>query len=375
MITLRQNTSPVGWFGILYGKPGVGKTSLFANSKGCLFVGNEENPESQFPRIASMEQAHDWADFYAQLRAVLNDKMEGYHTLVIDNFSDLEGMLCKSLFGEKNIATWKGGYGAGYNELEKCVRYMTTNIFIPLQKINKNVVMITHATEREVPDEESQEQYHQNVPFLEKKTLRPLQAHANWIFYLHRPWSKDKKELSKRELITDLTPGTLAKKKANIKLPYRAVINDINTAWSNIMLKSGLGESLLKGKITSQTQSASDVPKATPKPAAETVPPPEPPPAAPPAEAKAQEPPKDDIQVIKFPAPPEPPPQQPPPAAPLKKEAAEAQPAAISKELQAAYDQVKLQMPSLVDLNDLLKRHKGNADKLLKHLKKYLETV
>ena len=358
MLKLRDNKRKLGWFGILYGKPGTGKTSLFAYTKGILYCGNEKN--NDFKDIASLNPVSNWIDFSQQLNDILQDGMKGYHTLVIDNMSDLEAMYIKYFCKDKNLTTYGGGYGAGYVQIEKKMRAILDGCFKPLQELGKNIILICHAKEKSMSDLELEIEFDQYVPFLEAKTLRPFEAHANWIFHLHRPYNP-KSKVSPRVLITEYNLAHLAKKKSDINLPNKAVIENIKVAWNKILTMSGLGSDK---PAEPAPKSKPAEPVAKPKPVVKPKPTPAPAKPEPVAKPKPAPAPAKPEPVAK--------PAPKPKPAPAPKSKSEPETAnMVSNELKELYDKCIKQM-ELPELDELLKRYNGNEENLIKNIKEFL---
>lgn len=267
-IKLRDKVT-AGWFGVLYGRPGVGKTSMFAYTDRYLFCGNEQNKGFG---IKSLTPAKSYREFQTQCLSILKDDLKDYDTVVVDNFTDLEQMLIHSFAGSQNLATWKGGYGVGYKELEKLVRLLLDGFVKPLQARGKNVIFIAHATVREATDYEQDIVYEQYMPFLEKVGLKPLEAHADWIFHLHRQarhidkdGNVDKTKQPNRVLLTEYTLGSLAKKKNWINLKDKVLVGDPKTFWNKILHHSGLGMESGTSSQGNSSEAVSDSPLEVPK--------------------------------------------------------------------------------------------------------------
>ena len=211
-----------GFFGLIFGRPGVGKTSLFSDNEKHFFMGNELNSEFSLNGFNPVET---WSDFLSQCDKIKKDISQikqSFNLIVIDNFSDLEGMLVKDFCGRNtNLSSYGGGYGAGYNELEKRTRVLIEDFIKPVQKENLGVVFICHAKEKVMQDHITTVEYTTYRPALEDKTLKPLEAHANFIFHIHTPIDFKSKSsgVVNRVIFTTSKAGSFAKKKSSINLP------------------------------------------------------------------------------------------------------------------------------------------------------------
>ena len=233
-IQLRKGKRDKKFFGIVYGAPGVGKTTLLANRKGNFFLGNEINAEFD---IVGLEHSNTYEDFVNKLCAspqlALNN---GCDTIVVDNISDIERFCQQGFLKDKNLATFGGGYGAGYRELEKRMVHLT-NLFKGIQDKGLNVILIGHAVEKPTQDPTTGFEGITFRPQVEAKTLHVLSAHADFIFHLHRARTGGKDGLNKptRFLYTQYYEEVYAKKKSFIHLEDLIVIKDNNSnSWENI---------------------------------------------------------------------------------------------------------------------------------------------
>lgn len=228
-----------GFFGILFGRPGVGKTSLFANNDKHFLVGNELNAEFNFNGFDPTESWNNFIEQFESLKLNIDKIKEKFNLIIVDNFTDIEGMLVKDITGpRKNLSTYAGGYGAGYTELEKRIRSFLENYIIPIQKEGVNIVFICHAKESTRQDHITGVEYIMYRPSLEDKSLKPLEAHANFIFHQHVPIDLKSKSDGQTNTIIFTTSkiGSFAKKKSNIHLPdeIKIVKDKIKETWDYI---------------------------------------------------------------------------------------------------------------------------------------------
>ena len=75
---MRSSDNPnedYGFFGIIFGRPGVGKTSLLANrDRKAFFIGNELNREFYDEKImVGFNPCNNWEEFMGQLDYVKNN--------------------------------------------------------------------------------------------------------------------------------------------------------------------------------------------------------------------------------------------------------------------------------------------------------------
>ena len=231
-----------GFFGLIYGRPGVGKTSLLAKNKRHFFMGNELNSEFQ---LNGFEPVESWNEFLAQcekLKSGLQEIKKKFDIVVVDNFSDIEGMMKRDFLGATgNLSTWNKGWGAGTNECEKKTRALLDDFVRPLNKEGLGVIFICHSKNNPKEDHITSIQYTEYAPELEFKTLKPLEAYAKFIFHIHTPIDLKAKGGGSlnRVLFTASKAGSSAKKKVSIDLPDEVELNKdkIKETWDIIYKK------------------------------------------------------------------------------------------------------------------------------------------
>lgn len=99
----------------LYGKPGIGKTSLAASFPHPLFLLTEETGLSG---IDSLPVAKTFEQFWDYISQLLTLEELPFKTLVIDSVSKLDVLITEYILSKETKATTLaaacGGYGAGY---------------------------------------------------------------------------------------------------------------------------------------------------------------------------------------------------------------------------------------------------------------------
>lgn len=101
---------------VIYGKPGVGKTTLAAKkSKSVLFDFERGSKFVEHPLKISVSSLQA---FREKLHPIVNDK-DRPETIIIDSITAVEKMIQREILAEsgaKNLATALGGYGNAYKE-------------------------------------------------------------------------------------------------------------------------------------------------------------------------------------------------------------------------------------------------------------------
>lgn len=105
----------------LYGKPGVGKSTLASHFPAPLFVLTEDN---ELPGIQALPIATSFNEVWKSIKALLAIEDLPYRTIVIDSISKLDHLIVEYILegepvgknGQKasTLTAACGGYGAGY---------------------------------------------------------------------------------------------------------------------------------------------------------------------------------------------------------------------------------------------------------------------
>ncbi len=104
----------------LYGRPGIGKSTLAASFPNPLFL-LTENPEVQ--GIQALPVATSFEEIWKNTTALLKEELP-FKTIVLDNISDLDNLVVDHILNKEperkdgskptTLAAACGGYGAGY---------------------------------------------------------------------------------------------------------------------------------------------------------------------------------------------------------------------------------------------------------------------
>lgn len=106
---------------ILYGSPGIGKSTLASQFPDPLFLLTEDN---ELPTIKHLPISHNYVDTWNNVKALLALKEIPYKTIVVDSITALDALVVARTISEsppgkrgeevKTIAQAFGGYGAGF---------------------------------------------------------------------------------------------------------------------------------------------------------------------------------------------------------------------------------------------------------------------
>lgn len=228
---------------MIYGSPGIGKTTFASQAPNPVFIGDELNKEFDFPKIIV-------ANFNEVIKALeLVEKGKKYQdrkTIVIDSISSLEDMLRHEIIkadprGKEfaSINQVHGGYGRGVDRMVFRTQALINKLKYMVE-IGYNVIITCHSIK---DTEEDATLLRTNVfyrPSLERKTLRiwekwlPTILFARDKIILDSESDKTKSLADQRVLYTQYRASHYAKNRYG--LPFE------------VPLKGGVVKSLIKAK-------------------------------------------------------------------------------------------------------------------------------
>lgn len=179
---------PSAWSILIYGVPGVGKSTLANFAPNPVFI----NLENGVERIDCARTPHlkSWSDFF---EAMVWAKSCEYDTVVIDTMAALEALLTEEILKETNegkspefhaktLADKDAfPYGAGGMILRSKWAFVVS-MLEKLQAAGKNVVCVAHETIHKVqnPDGEDYDRY---APNIHKKAVDMIVANMDGVFF------------------------------------------------------------------------------------------------------------------------------------------------------------------------------------------------
>ena len=251
-MSLRKGKKSKAYCGLIYGMPGCGKTTLLANRKGNFFIGTEPNAEFD---IIGLNESKSYEDFLKDLSSSPElARKNGCDTIVVDHLSEVEKLCKESFCGEnENLATWKNGHGAGYQEIEKRMFHLI-KIVKEIQSKKMNVIFLGHAEEKLYNDIISEKEIIIHRPALDKRVLQLFSAFTDFIFLIHRKTEKGKGlTKSKRFMYTAHHETIFAKKRGGLEVPDEIEIkendNELWEAVHNKIMKTFLTKDIEDAKI------------------------------------------------------------------------------------------------------------------------------
>lgn len=133
----------------IYGKPGIGKTTLAKCFPKPLFILTEE---TGMPGIEALGPFTSFSSIWSCVKELEQEESLPYQTIVIDSVSKLDQLIVNHILdnaplnGKRaNLATVHGGWGAGYQaaqEMHRAFKHMLDK----LQQKNITVIYLAHLT-------------------------------------------------------------------------------------------------------------------------------------------------------------------------------------------------------------------------------------
>lgn len=155
---------------VLYGVPGIGKTTLAACAEAPVFIQTEDGlggiDAPAFP------QAQNYSDILGAMAALINEPND-YQTVVLDSLDKLEPLLWEQTCadnGKKHIEDF--GFGKGYQYAASEWRRLL-NGFDTLREQGKTIVLIGHSTvvRFESPEVDAYDRYQLRLHKLAEATV------------------------------------------------------------------------------------------------------------------------------------------------------------------------------------------------------------
>jgi hypothetical protein len=139
-VTVRKRRRPI--FGVLYGQPGIGKSSFGATLPKPIVIATERLDQINVPKLPV---PRDFKALYEQVDALDKEKHE-YESIVLDTLDAAELLIWQRVCSEgkvKSIEEFGGGFGKGYVR----ARELWTGLLSKLSEMSErfNVLLIAHA--------------------------------------------------------------------------------------------------------------------------------------------------------------------------------------------------------------------------------------
>jgi hypothetical protein len=184
MITIKRGKLDTPIKTVIYGDPGVGKTTFAANAPNPVFLDLEGSTQNQ--DVARIYLDEKPLTTFDEVRAVLSGVSTSEPiTLVIDTFDALEAMAQRHLcdqFGKKSIEDF--GFGKGYAQTAELCRGVLGQLDALIHK-GVGVVIVAHSKIATFnnPEGDNWDRYELK---LHKKTGEALVEWADNVLFAHR---------------------------------------------------------------------------------------------------------------------------------------------------------------------------------------------
>lgn len=237
---------------MIYGVPGIGKSSFGAMAPKSIFI----TPEGGVDEIAGakvLPNINTYDDVVEGVNELITGKHE-YGTLVMDSADWIEKLCQAKIIGnQKSIVTANGGYGAGFSESEKLHAALIKQLETLREKRNMNIIITAHSQVKMVKDPEAIHDYecydtkmHEKVSSLWREWVDAV-LFARYKTYVKKveEGSDDKARAlgtGERIVYTEERPSFKAKNRYG--LPPE--MNFTKNFWNEFMIAAGKGD---KGEL------------------------------------------------------------------------------------------------------------------------------
>lgn len=173
----KQRTSLVGlkptrieapWTVLVYGIPGIGKTTFAANMPKPIFICAEKGGADELNVVRYPDRVSNWNELREAIKRLTNEEHD-FKTLVIDTIDDIEPwcweMVVKTDPKAHTIEDVGGGFQKGYNVALDEWRKLLSDFEQLSTKRGMNIVLLAHCTRREQknPQAENFDRWEPNI--------------------------------------------------------------------------------------------------------------------------------------------------------------------------------------------------------------------
>jgi hypothetical protein len=212
-------------FMVIFGTPGVGKSTFAAGAPDTLFIGNEEGTFNM--DVARLPKARSFEEIMATIKE-LRTVQHAYQTLAIDALDGLEPLVWDSVCkvdGAATIDLAQGGYGKGYVLANKYWQSMIDALIALREERGMNIIAIAHSQVKAFNDPVLIQPYDRYQMKLNEKAAAlwreavDVLGFANYETFLKKGDTEKKNRAlgdGKRVLHTERRPGFDAKNRMGL---------------------------------------------------------------------------------------------------------------------------------------------------------------
>lgn len=189
MARLKKGQKPKPPIGIIYGRAGIGKTTVCAGAPGVIFVQTEDGLTSpSLAHVPTFGLLKSYEEVMMAFRAIAeNAREQGWRTVVLDSLDAFDPMVQAFVCKENG---WKrltdGQYGAGKNahvekwhEIIRVVQYLRNDVGL-------GVLMVGHNKPVKISSPEA-DPYDQQQLTLHIDITKSLVAHSDMVLFATYP--------------------------------------------------------------------------------------------------------------------------------------------------------------------------------------------
>jgi hypothetical protein len=218
---------------VVFGIPGIGKSTFASHAPSPIFLGAEENDELDVNRLP---MAKTFEEFNKQLDYVLSLPIGQYKTVVIDTIDSVEKLLHRQILNDDPKAKGAmgkahGGYGKAYEIAETEMLSVREKLKTMRDQMGMNVILLAHSKKRQSTDTILGFQHdtyeltlHERVQNVFVDWVSAV-LFANYVTYFKEDVNSEKMFASgegERLLLTEKRPGHLGKNRYS--MPYKIAL-------------------------------------------------------------------------------------------------------------------------------------------------------
>jgi len=178
-VTVRKRRRPI--FGLLYGQPGIGKSTFAASLPKPIVIATERLDQINVPKLPV---PRDFKGLYDQIDALDKEQHE-YESIVLDTVDAAELLIWQRVCSEgkvKSIEEYAGGWGKGYTR----ARELWTGLLSKLSDMSEryNVLLTAHAHVKTFADPSLSTPYDRWVMKIHDKSAEIIRQMVDLILFV-----------------------------------------------------------------------------------------------------------------------------------------------------------------------------------------------